>query len=154
MIIKNSKLQTPNSKNNWNLGFGHWKFRNLAEGQVMIFSIIFFAVVLILSSALFDKVTHFVGFGSRSTLQEQAVQSAEAGIDYAIRELNKTAGAYAGPETDKSVGATGTFSLTITTKTPSLTTITSTGYIPNATSPRAKRTIKADVLISSETISF
>lgn len=124
------------------------------SGQVMIIGLVVLAVVLILCAALFTKVASFLHFGANSILKEQAGHLAEAGIDYAIWQLNKTAGAYLGPETNKAVGTTGTFSLTITNKGSNLKTITATGYIPNSTNPRAKRTIKTDVGINNEVVVF
>ena len=108
------------------------------NGQILVLALIFLAVILVLSASLIAQVAGFLRFGSNSILREQATNLAEAGIDYTIWQLNKTAGAYDGPETDKPIGTTGTFSTTIQEKTSSLKTITSTGYIPNATTPRAK----------------
>jgi len=123
---------------------------------MLILGLIFLMVVLILSATLFARVANFLRFGSNSILREQAVNLAEAGIDNAIWQLNKTAGNCPSPYcgTEQVVGTTGSFIVTIQDKTASLKTITSTGYIPNATTPRAKRTIKTDVLVSSETVSF
>lgn len=123
-----------------------------AKGQVMIISIIFLAVVLILSSSLFANVTHFVNFGSKSILKEQTNSLAEAGIERALWQLNQTAGAYTG-ETSTALGE-GTFTTTIQNKTGNLKTITATGYIPNSANAKAKRTIKLDAEITTSTISF
>ncbi len=110
-------------------------------------------VVLILAAALFARVAGYLRFGSNSILREQASNLAEAGIDKAIWQLNQTAGSYTG-ETETAIGTTGSFSVTVVDKTASLKTITSTGFIPNATTPKAKRTIKVDALISSQQIAF
>ena len=93
-------------------------------------------------------------FGANSILREQATSAAEAGIDYTVWKLNSTAGSFTPPLTDTAVGTTGTFIVTITSKTSSLKTVTATGYIPNSTKPRAKRTIKVDVAVSNTSISF
>src|SRR3989344_7694138 len=126
------------------------------RGQMLILGLIFLMVVLILSATLFARVANFLRFGSNSILREQATNLAEAGVDNAIWQLNKTAGScpfpYCGSE--QVLGTTGSFIVTIQDKTSSLKTITSTGYIPNSTTPRAKRTIKTDVLITAEQISF
>ena len=123
------------------------------NGQILIIAIIFITVILILTTSLFSRVAGFVRFGSNSILKEQAISLAEAAIDNAVWQLNKTAGAYNG-ENDTALGSVGTFSVQIIPKTSSLKTIVATGFVPNSTTPRAKRTIKADVLISSEAISF
>ena len=123
------------------------------NGQILILAMIFLTVILILASSLFSRVASFLRFGSNSILKKQAIALADAGVDRALWQLNETAGAYSG-ETNTALGTTGTFTVTITNKTSSLKTITSTGYVPNATNPRGKITIKTDVLISSTSISF
>lgn len=123
------------------------------KGQILIIAIIFLAVVLILSASLFERVAGFLRFGANSTLREQATTLAEAGVERALWQLNQSVGSYSG-ETNTLLGSTGTFTVAITNKTTSLKTITATGYTPDSTNPKAKRTIKVDVLISSEGISF
>ena len=123
------------------------------NGQILIIAVIFLVVILVLATSLFTRTAGFLRFGSNSILREQATNLAEAGIDKAIWQLNETVGSYTG-ETDTTFGTTGSFTVTVVDKTASLKTITATGYIPNSTNPRAKRTIKADVLISAEQISF
>lgn len=126
------------------------------KGQVLIIAIIFLAVILILASTLFSRVAGFLRSGSGSILREQATHLAEAGVDNAIWQLNKTAGSCPSPYcgTEQVVGTTGSFIVTIADKTSTLKTVTSTGYVPNTTSPRAKRTVKVDVAIDSTTIAF
>lgn len=125
----------------------------MKKGQMMIIGLIFLMVVLILAAALFSRVAGYLRFGSNSILREQATNLAEAGIDRAIWKLNETAGSYTG-ETNTPLGTTGSFTVGVADKTASLKTITSTGYIPNSTTPKAKRTIKVEVLISNQSISF
>lgn len=124
------------------------------NGQMLIIAIIFLAVVLILSASLFGRVASFLRFGSNNTLREQATNLAEAGVERTLWQLNQTAGVCSDCQDERNIGSTGTFKVTITNKTSSLKTITATGYIPNSTSPKAKRTIKVDTLISAATISF
>src|SRR3990167_7510925 len=157
MINKNSKFQTPNSNQNWHFGFGHWEFKRSANGQVMIIALVFLVVVLIIASSLFTRVADFIRFGSNSVMKEQATNLAEAGIDYATQRLNDLAGAYPdadGAGTDTQTLSIGQVVISVENKSQNLRTITSTGYIPNATSPRAKRTIKVDVLIDTQSVSF
>src|SRR3990167_9414719 len=127
------------------------------RGQVMIIALVFLAVVLIIASSLFSRVADFIRFGSRSVEKEQATQLADAGIDYATQRLNDLAGAYPdldGEGTDTQTLSTGEVVITVDNKSQNLRTITATGYIPNSTNPRAKRTVKADVIIDSQQISF
>lgn len=122
------------------------------KGQILVIAIVFLAVILILTVALFSRVTSFLRFGANTVLREQATNLAEAGLEKALWQLNETTGAYSG-ETDTALGI-GTFTTTIIEKSASLKTITATGYIPNAAAPRAKRTIKADALIGTQSIAF
>src|SRR3972149_1736228 len=120
----------------------------LKEGQVMIIALVFLAVVLIIASSLFTRVADFIRFGSNSVMKEQATQLADAGIDYAVQRLNDLAGAYPdldGEGTDTQTLPTGQVAIEVENKSQNLRTITSTGYIPNSTNPRAKRTVRADV---------
>jgi len=140
------------AKLDWNLGFGHWK---LKSGQVLIIAIVFLAVILIVSASLFSRVADFLRFGTNSIIREQATHLAEAGVDNAIWQLNETGdnciSPYCGSE---QVLGSGSFIVTVADKSPILKTITSTGYIPNATSPKSKRTIKTDVYVDSQSIGF
>lgn len=129
------------------------KLYNFNKGQMLVMALIFLAIVMILAASLFGRTAGFLRFGSKSISQEQAVNVAEAGIERALWQMNQTAGSYSG-ETNTPLGTTGTFTVTTTDKTATLKTITSTGYIPNNNNPQAKQTIKVDVLVSSENISF
>lgn len=123
------------------------------SGQIIIVGIIFLAVVLIMASSLFNRVSSFMDFSATSIVNEQATNLAEAGIDRALWQLNQTAGSYTG-ESNTTLGTTGTFTVSITNNGSNLKTITATGFIPNSTKPRAKRTIKVNAAIDSTQISF
>ena len=127
------------------------------RGQVMIIALVFLAVVLIIASSLFTRVADFIRFGSNSVQNEQATNLADAGLDYATQRLNDLARAYPnqlGEGTDTQTLSTGEVVITVVNKSQNLRIITATGYIPNQASPRAKRTVKADVIVSGESISF
>ena len=126
---------------------------HVRSGQILIVGIIFMTVILILSAALFSRVTNYIRFNSNDITREQATNLAEAGLEKALWQLNQTAGSYTG-ETGTALGTTGTFEVAITNKSSNLKTITSTGHVPNKANPRAKRTIKVDVNLSNEQISF
>lgn len=128
----------------------YYKFRS---GQTLIVGIIFLAVVLILSSSLFSRVSSFVSFSSTSVVNEQATNLAEAGIEKALWQLNQTAGSYTG-ELNTALGTTGVFTVSIANKSSNIKTITSTGFVPNQTKPRSKRTLKVDAAIDNAQISF
>lgn len=124
-----------------------------SSGQILIIALVFLAVVAILAASLFDRTATFLRFGSRSITAEQANSLAEAGIDKALWRLNNTAGTYTG-EVDTALGTIGTFTVTVVDKSVRTKTITSTGYVPNATNPTSKRKITLDVAIDNSIISF
>src|SRR3990167_9285099 len=95
------------------------------KGQLMIIAILFLAVILVLSAALFTSVAGFLRYGSNSILREQATHLAEAGIHKAIWQLNENPSGYSG-EANTTLGTTGTFTVTIEDKSATKE-ITSTG---------------------------
>lgn len=130
-------------------------FLTKVRGQVLIIAIIFLAVILILSATMFSKVSSFLRFGSISAQASQATALAEAGVDNTVWLLNKNAGSCpAACTAETALGTVGTFIVTIQNKSANLKTITSTGYIPNSTSPKQKRTVKVDVGINNQIIEF
>lgn len=132
----------------------------MKKGQILVIAVLFMTVILIMTTSLFSRVANYVLLGSNSIVREQATNLAEAGVERALWQINKTTGCSPTPsciymtETDTSIGSTGTFSTKVTDKTPSLKTIESKGCIPNCTNPRATRTIKTDALISDTIIAF
>lgn len=124
-----------------------------SSGQIIIVGIIFLAVVLTMASSLFSRVSSFMSFSSASVVNEQATNLAEAGLEKALWQLNQTAGSYTG-EANTTLGSTGTFTVSVANNGSNLKTITSTGFVPNSTKPRSKRTIKVDAAIDSQQISF
>src|SRR3989344_1803904 len=101
------------------------------RGQVMIIALVFLAVVMIIASSLFTRVADFIRFGSNSVQNEQAIELADAGIDYATQRLNDLAGAYpdaSGAGTDSQTLSTGQVLIQIENKAQNLKTITATGY--------------------------
>jgi Tfp pilus assembly protein PilX len=138
MKIENCKLKITSKK---------------SPGQILIVGIIFMAVILILSATLFSRVANYIHFNSNDITREQATNLAEAGLEKALWQLNQTAGSYTG-EANTALGTTGTFTVQITPKSSNVKTVTVTGYVPNSTNPRAKRTIKTDAVISDTIIAF
>jgi len=127
------------------------------KGETLIIGIILLTVILILAASLFSRIASFLHFGSNTILKEQALYLAEAGLEKAIWQLNETSGSYTGetntflPDQPNDLGQ---FSVSVNEINPALKTITSTGYVPNATSPRAQVTVKADTQITNQVISF
>ncbi|MBI2017862.1 hypothetical protein HYS92_02320 [Candidatus Daviesbacteria bacterium] len=112
------------------------------KGQILL--IIFVVLAVVLFSILFI-VTGSQIYYTNSTYSnnvEAANNLAEAGVDKALESLNKTGGTYSG-EDETNLGD-GSFSVQITSKDAGIKIIESTGYIPNKTNPKVKRTIKIE----------
>lgn len=124
------------------------------RGQILIITIVFFAIIAIISASLFTSVGNFIKSGSRSVLWEQATALADSGVERALWQLNTTAGAFYGDTSEVSLGQTGTSFVTITDKSPGVKTIVSTGYVGTSQNPRATRTVKVDAFADITQISF
>ncbi len=123
-------------------------------GFVLLVGILVVTVIIIFSAGQFGRVANFVRQGSNKVVQQQAVNLAEAGVDYAIWQLNENAGNWFGSGVEITVGTTGTFFVTVTNESANIKNVVATGYVPNSTSPRQKSTVKTQVVIDTETISF
>ncbi|MBI3342041.1 hypothetical protein HY024_02875 [Candidatus Curtissbacteria bacterium] len=129
--------------------------RKNQKGQVLLIGIIFMAVILILAAALFSRVASYLRLGNNDSMNKQAESLADAGVNRILWKLNTTAGACDSSCTQETaVGTTGTFEASITNKTSTLKTLMVTAYVPSKANPRAKRTVKVDVAISGDLISF
>lgn len=127
-------------------------FLNPKRGQIFILTLVFLAVVGILAGSLFTKTAFFLRFTDRNKLQDQATYVAEAGIDYALWQLNQTAGAYTGNET-KQLG-NSEFVIGDIPNNLSLRTITSTAYTPSAANPKAVVKVTNDAKIDGSVQEF
>lgn len=113
------------------------------RGQILI--IVFVALGVVLFSVLFIIAGAQIYFGNaqHSVDGEKALMLAEAGVDKAVTSLNQTGGSYGG-ETETSLGE-GSYSVTITTKDAATKIIEASGYIPDKSNPKVKRTVKIEV---------
>ena len=129
-------------------------WRKLRPGFSLLLGIIASAVILILSASQFDRIRDFVRFSSNKAMEQQAINLAEAGVDYATWRLNKTAGNFYGDGTEVAVGTTGTFFVTVEDDGPNLKTIRSTGYVPDFTNKRKQAAVEVQVALGDEIINF
>ena len=113
------------------------------SGQTLILSLITLTIV-ILGAIVLLSGTYTAKQSSRYSLDTLDVTNlAEAGIDKAVASLNKTGGSYNG-ENETFLG-NGSYSVIITSKSAITTQIQSTGYIPNKSNPKLKKTVKIEV---------
>ena len=124
------------------------------SGFSLLLGIIVMAAILILSAIQFERVTNFVRFGSNKVMEQQAVNLAESGVDYAIWKLSKTAGSFYGDGTEISAGTTGTFFVTVEDDSPNFKTIRSTGYVPDFANKRSQAAVEVQVYVGGENIAF
>src|SRR3989344_2800628 len=109
------------------------------SGQILL--LVFVALGVVLFTVLFMIGGSQVYFqNSQYAYQaESATVIAEAGVDKALASLNQTGGAYNG-EIETVLGD-GSYSVTVTDKDTTVKLLQVTGYIPNKTNPKSKRTI-------------
>ncbi|MBI2020284.1 hypothetical protein HYS94_02580 [Candidatus Daviesbacteria bacterium] len=110
------------------------------KGQVLVIVIAALGIVLFTVLFIIAGAQLYFQNSAYNVNAEKATALAEAGIDKAINALNATGGNYTG-ETETSLGD-GSFSVTITPVDTTTSIIESTGYVPNKSNPKAKRTIK------------
>lgn len=121
------------------------------RGQVLLIALVIMGVLLSTFSGFVGYTTLDIRAERISIANAQALALAEAGADKAIYELNQNSN-YAG-ETNTALGA-GVFTTSISSVDANTKRITSTGYIPNSTSPLGSRTIKVSANIDLSVVSF
>lgn len=113
---------------------------NNERGQSLVIALVTLGTVLFIVLSVITGAQLYFQNSTYSQDAVKATQLAEAGVDKAINSLNKTGGGYTG-ETETSLGD-GTYSVAITSTDVATKVITATGYIPNKSKPRVKRTVK------------
>ncbi|OGG57866.1 hypothetical protein A2765_03860 [Candidatus Kaiserbacteria bacterium RIFCSPHIGHO2_01_FULL_56_24] len=121
------------------------------KGFILLIALVFGAV-LIASGASVVSYTTLHARSERIVLAStQALAIAEAGVDKAIYELNRS-DSYDG-ESGTALGA-GTLTIAISNIDGNRRRITATGYVPDSVNPAATRVVEVDAFIDTDTISF
>ena len=110
------------------------------SGQILIITFIALGVTLFTALFVIGGAQLYFGNAAYSVDGEKATALAEAGVDKALNSLNKTGGSYNG-EIETGLGDC-TYNVSVTTKDGATKIIESTGYIPNKTKAKKKKTIK------------
>lgn len=110
------------------------------SGQALVLIIVVVSIVLFITLSLVGGATLYFQNSTYAVNAERATALAEAGVDKAIESLIKSGGSYNG-ETETALGD-GSYSVTITTKDAVTKILESTGYLPNKTNPKVKRTVR------------
>lgn len=113
------------------------------RGQIMVIVFVAVGVVLFTVLSVIAGAQIYHQNAEYALESEKATALAEAGLDKAVNSLNKTGGAYNG-ETDISLGD-GVYSVKLIAKDAATKIVEATGYVPNSTQPRSKRTIRVEV---------
>lgn len=116
---------------------------NNQNGQILILTFIALGVVLFTVLFVIGGAQVYFQNASYSTNSERALGLAEAGVDKALASLNKTGGTYNG-ESETILGD-GSYSVAVTDKDAGTKILQVTGYIPNKSDPKVKRTISVQV---------
>lgn len=119
-------------------------------GYILLFVLIFAAVMTITMGSLATSITTFSTTAKHDIASEQALNLAEAGIDEAIYQLNKS-GSYTGETT--ALGP-GTFTSSVTSYGGSSKQITVTAYVPDSVNPIATRIVKVNVTAGNTVVAF
>lgn len=114
------------------------------KGQILVISVIFMMIILVLSGTLISFSAYHASGERQGRAREQALNLAEAGIEKAVYELNYGAGSGYTGENNFNFG-TGVTDIAVAGLSPGSKRVTATAYVPNKTSPRARRTIQADL---------
>lgn len=120
------------------------------SGHILLFTLSVLGILFILTTAALNLVRYDQHFAFQSYSVKQARQIAEGGIDWAIRQLNSNSN-YTG-EANVVLGE-GVFT-TVVSGTGSTRTIESSGFIPDATNPKAKRKIIVNAHLGSSNVEF
>ena len=124
----------------------------LKPGSIFVIAIVFLLFVMIFSVAIFTNVANFSRFGSNQTRQEQAVNLVEAGIDYAIWQINQNPDYLSGGAIEQKDFGPGTFEISVDHGSPGDNKkIKVLGYIPAWPSFNIKATAQVEITNASST---
>lgn len=119
------------------------KYLNDQKGQIFILAIGVLLIVLVTTVVLISSAFTYSASSRYSVDALQANQLAEAGIDKAVAALNTSAGSYSG-DVETTLG-NGSYDVNVTSIDANNKIIEATGYIPNKSEPKTKRTIKIQI---------
>lgn len=113
------------------------------SGQMLVLVFIVLGVALFTVLFIIGGAQIYFQNASYSADAEQATAIAEAGVDKALASLNKTGGTYNGES--ETVFGDGSYSVVVTDKDAGTKVLQVTGYIPDKTSPKVRRTVSMQV---------
>jgi cytoskeletal protein CcmA (bactofilin family) len=121
------------------------------SGQILLLALVFMVIVTSLVVSLVGYAASQIKAHRQAVAREQGINIAEAGAELAIWKLNNQAG-YSG-ETNTSYG-NGVYSVTITNLSGTSKLVKVDSYVPNATNPKAHRTVQITTATGTENLGF
>lgn len=120
------------------------------RGQILVLTVIVIGAVAALAVILNGLVQQNNTFANLRYHQENALELAQAGIDYARWDMNVNLN-FTGSTVTLTTGA---FITTITQVSANLAEIESTGYSPSQTNPKGRRIIRVNATIDTTNVAF
>lgn len=118
---------------------------------MLVLALVFLGIFFTTATAYLSSVTTSARSARYDVAGAQALGIAEGALDVAAYQLNQNS-SYAG-ETGTPLG-NGVFTITVSGIDSKTKRITATGYVPNSSNPIATKTIKANIGIANDAISF
>lgn len=109
------------------------------SGQILVLAMIVVGFVLINTLIIISGATLYSQNSNYSLQATQATDLAEAGVNKAIASLNKNS-SYVGE--NETLFENGSYSVSVTSPNASTKIIEATGYIPDKSNPKSKKTVK------------
>src|SRR3990167_3871603 len=129
---KNTKYKIQNTKYHLRLRPG--------LGMLMVF--LFFFVISSIAALLFSKTQFYIRFSAKQVAKDQAQVLADAGVDYAMWQLNRVDGTPNTPPGQQIAIGGGEVETIVDPPGTSDKTITSTAYIPSKANHHTQAIVK------------
>lgn len=121
------------------------------SGVIMLLALFFSAILLTLITALVSYWMSQIGHHQQAIGRAKALSIAEAGAEMAIWKMNNIAG-YAG-EVSTAYGE-GMYNISVVNQSSTTKLVKVDAFVPNSTSPRAKRTVQVVAVIGTTNVGF
>ena len=123
------------------------------SGQIFIIVLILLFVVTLLFVSLYSRLGIFIKSGWSTITNDQATGLADAGVDWAVRQLTATSGSFANGTTSLTNLGTGVVDVTVA-GSGTTRSVTSIAYVPSKTNTQAKRTATTQVTVKTTDYTF
>ncbi len=125
--------------------------QRFTRGYIILLALVFAGIFATVSVALVGYALSYGRAERTAVAASEALAIAEGALDAAVSSLNQNP-SYTG-ETGTPLGG-GTFSIVVSAIDSKTKRVTATGYMPDSQNPTAIKTVKADIGISNDVVSF